>query len=152
MSHHTVRVAACNVGIYVVWCEVRDTTSTVSYQCLSRSQTHVQWGSKRYFCCDIPASWSHFPCSAIPFPIARLIPLQKQNSALPVWHIHTPAADILPLHLRCPRNYHRQSAIYDHNGRLPHGLHTGFCHQQDEGLRMLGRNSRQHKQHRQHYT
>ena len=97
---------------------------------------HLQSGSKRYYCCCNHPGWSHFHCSTMLFPTVCLNPGQRQHPVLPVWHIHTPATDRPPLLLRYPRSHHRQSATH-HYGSLPHGLRTGFCHQQDESQRRM---------------
>ena len=119
-----------------MWCEVSERTSTRSHQCQSRSQMQLQSGCMKCQCCNHPG-WPHSHCRTTPFPTTRLIPGQRQHPLLPVWHIHTPAADRPTLLLRCPRSRHRQSAIH-HYGRLLHGLCTGFCRQQDECQRHLG--------------
>ena len=107
-----------------------------SHHWQSRSQTHLQSGYRPYYCCCNHPGWPHFHCRTSPSPTARLIPGQRQHSVLPVWHIHTPAVDRPRRLLWCPRSHHRQSAT-DHCGTLPHGLPTGFCHQQDECQRNL---------------
>ena len=127
-----------------MWCEVSDRTSTRSHHCQSRSQMHLQSGSRRYFCCCNHSGWPLFHCRTTLYPTAHLIPGQRQHSLLPVWHIHTPAADRPPLLLQCPRSCHRRSAIH-HCGRLQHGLHTGCCCPWDEYWSSLGfEQSREH--------
>ena len=108
----------------------------MSHHWQSRLQTHLQSGSKRQHCCYSQPAWFHFHCRTSPSSIAHLIPGQRQHPVSPVWHIHTPAPDRAPLLLGYPRSRHRQSATH-YCGTLPHGLRTGFCHQQGECQRSL---------------
>ena len=109
----------------------------MSHQCQSRSQMHLQSGCKRYYCCCNHPGWPHFHCRTTLYPTAHLNPGQRQHPVLPVWHIHTPAADRPPLLLQCPRSRHRQSATH-HFGTLLHGLDTGCCCPRDEYWSSLG--------------